>query len=154
MDFKISENIDELYNAGFGVKQQDHLLLNIYEMLHLVRLKKIKGDEQQILGFARDKDKHFDRNFKLFTFFLKSGRMILASPKYDSSFLIYELGIRRSEKHAKYMCFVFSKQDNINFDMIQEKIKIAGEQRKIPLFAIFDNATDKFYFLKLSHIDF
>ncbi len=139
--------------SRLGEKKQNKIEYSLVEALYLQEQNKIKIfhnskllSAEQILKKAKTKDKRIETKLIAFSDLRKKGYVVKTALKFGADFRIYKKGIKPGQDHAKWILYVTTESEKINWHEFAAKNRVAHSTKKNLLIAIVDEESDVSYY--------
>jgi tRNA-intron endonuclease, archaea type len=141
---------DRLHSKGFGEKESNATVLDLFEALYLFRKEKIapvdlKGknlSENDLLKRGLLRDKKFYSKFIVFSKLREAGYVVRTGLKFGFDFRVYPKGKKQGEAHTKWVVQVFGEELKFTYTELSRMVRLSGNIRAKLLLAIVDREND------------
>lgn len=146
----ISSNSPEAYllnkKRQLGEKIREKIRYSFYETAYLLDTNKLELIQknkrisfQEFINKIRKFDKKIQINYPVFKELREKGYILKTALKFGSDFRVYEKTKTGVHKHAKWILFIGSESDKLNWKEFSAKNRIAHSTRKKLLIALVDS---------------
>ena len=150
---------NDLLSKGYGERYDDEFILNSFETLYLLYIKKLqvlkttKNVSFDSLMQIYKKDEHdVLTKFLIYRDLRNRGYVARKGFGFGSDFLVYEKG-QFEKKGAKYLVFALNEGTQEKFVHVQKIIEQITKMGKDPIIAVIERRGEVIYY-KISKVDF
>tara|TARA_B110000014_G_scaffold253195_1_gene232333 strand:+ start:16 stop:597 length:582 start_codon:yes stop_codon:yes gene_type:complete len=150
---------NELLSKGFGERYDEEFILNSFETLYLLYIKKLQvlritkniSFDSLIQIYKKDESDVFTK-FLIYRDLRNRGYVAKNGFGFGSDFLVYEKG-QFGKKGAKYLVFALNEGTQEKILHVQRNIEQITNMGKEPIIAVIERRGEIIYY-KISKIDF
>ena len=150
---------NELLSKGFGERYDEEFILNSFETLYLLYIKKLQvlritkniSFDSLIQIYKKDESDVFTK-FLIYRDLRNRGYVAKNGFGFGSDFLVYEKG-QFGKKGAKYLVFALNEGTHEKIGQIQKNIFEITQMGKEPIIAVIERRGEVIYY-KISKINF
>jgi len=142
----------ELYQSGFGEKEEKSLILNSYESLYLLSINKVNViNKKKMLTFEELMDLLYNKDKDLLTRFLvyrdlrSRGFVVKEGFGFGVDFRVYDKG-EYGKNTAKYIVFVLNEGNEVAFGKILQDAVDIKRMGKNSVIAVIDRRGEVIYY--------
>jgi len=149
---------DQLRNKGYGDKENNNYLLETYEALYLLHLKKLvitNGDVvdfSDLLKHALRYDKEIVTKFLVYRDLRSRGYVVKEGFGFGTDFRVYERG-GYEKKRAKYVVFCVNEGINVKVGELSKHVREIETMGKNAIAAVVERRGEVIYY-KLTNMKF
>lgn len=149
---------DQLRNKGFGDREDKDYLLETYEALYLLYLKKLVITSGRIDNFASllkhvlKYDKEIVTRFLVYRDLRSRGYVVKEGFGFGADFRVYERG-EHDKKRAKYVVFCINEGMNIKVGELSKNVREIETMGKNAIAAVVERRGEVIYY-KLTNMKF
>ena len=149
---------DQLRNKGFGDREDNDYLLETYEALYLLYLKKLVITSGRIDNFASllklvlKYDKEIVTRFLVYRDLRSRGYVVKEGFGFGADFRVYERG-EYEKKHAKYVVFCINEGINVKVGKLSKNVREIETMGKNAIAAVVERRGEVIYY-KLTNMKF
>lgn len=149
---------DLLRNKGFGEREDNDYLLETYEALYLLYLKKLAITSGRIDSFASllkhvlKYDKEIVTRFLVYRDLRSRGYVVKEGFGFGADFRVYERG-EYEKKRAKYVVFCINEGINVKVGELSKNVREIETMGKNAIAAVVERRGEVIYY-KLSNMKF
>jgi tRNA-intron endonuclease, archaea type len=149
---------DQLRNKGFGDREDNDYLLESYEALYLLYLKKLVITSGRIDNFASllkhvlKYDKDIVTRFLVYRDLRSRGYVVKDGFGFGADFRVYERG-EYEKKRAKYVVFCINEGINVNVGELSKNVREIETMGKSAIAAVVERRGEVIYY-KLTNMKF
>jgi tRNA-intron endonuclease, archaea type len=149
---------DQLRNKGFGDREDNDYLLESYEALYLLYLKKLVITSGRIDNFANllkhvlKYDKDIVTRFLVYRDLRSRGYVVKDGFGFGADFRVYERG-EYEKKRAKYVVFCINEGINVNVGELSKNVREIETMGKNAIAAVVERRGEVIYY-KLTNMKF
>lgn len=149
---------DQLRNKGYGDKQDNEYLLETYEALYLLYLKKLVITSGRIDNFASllkhvlKYDKEIVTRFLVYRDLRSRGYVVKEGFGFGADFRVYERG-EYEKKRAKYVVFCINEGINVRVGELSKNVREIETMGKNAIAAVVERRGEVIYY-KLTNMKF
>jgi len=151
---------EEVYNIGcYGKIIEDHLVLNLYEALHLIERKKItvkegrkKLDKKKFYKRASEIDEEFPQKYTVYKDLRERGFLVRTGFKFGTHFRVYDRGVKlkkgpkSAKEHTKWIVHAVPEDFKFSYAELSRAVRLAHNIRAKMLWAVVDEEKDVTYY--------
>ena len=150
---------NELLSKGFGERYDEEFILNSFEALYLLYIKKLQvlkitkniSFDSLMQIYKKDESDVFTK-FLIYRDLRNRGYVARKGFGFGSDFLVYEKG-QFGKKGAKYLIFALNEGTQEKILYVQRNIEQITNMGKEPIIAVIERRGEVIYY-KISKIDF
>lgn len=149
---------DQLRNKGFGDREDNDYLLETYEALYLLYLKKLVITSGRIDNFASllklvlKYDKEIVTRFLVYRDLRSRGYVVKEGFGFGADFRVYERG-EYEKKRAKYVVFCINEGINVKVGKLSKNVREIETMGKNAIAAVVERRGEVIYY-KLTNMKF
>ena len=149
---------DQLRNKGFGDREDNDYLLETYEALYLLYLKKLLITSGRIHNFASllklalKYDKEIVTRFLVYRDLRSRGYVVKEGFGFGADFRVYERG-EYEKKRAKYVVFCINEGINVKVGKLSKNVREIETMGKNAIAAVVERRGEVIYY-KLTNMKF
>ena len=149
---------DQLRNKGFGDREDNDYLLETYEALYLLYLKKLLITSGRIHNFASllklalKYDKEIVTRFLVYRDLRSRGYVVKEGFGFGADFRVYERG-EYEKKRAKYVVFCINEGINVKVGELSKNVREIETMGKNAIAAVVERRGEVIYY-KLTNMKF
>lgn len=149
---------DQLRNKGFGDREDNDYLLETYEALYLLYLKKLVITSGRIDNFASllklvlKYDKEIVTRFLVYRDLRSRGYVVKEGFGFGADFRVYERG-EYEKKRAKYVVFCINEGINVKVGELSKNVREIETMGKNAIAAVVERRGEVIYY-KLTNMKF
>ena len=149
---------DQLRNKGFGDREDNDYLLETYEALYLLYLKKLVITSGRIDNFASllklvlKYDKEIVTRFLVYRDLRSRGYVVKEGFGFGADFRVYERG-EYEKKRAKYVVFCINEGINVRVGELSKNVREIETMGKNAIAAVVERRGEVIYY-KLTNMKF
>jgi tRNA-intron endonuclease, archaea type len=149
-----SEGAFSLYEKSqFGEKKSGRIEYSGVEAIFLVgrgRMTVVSGkkeiSEDMLIRKIRRGDKKIELKSSVFSDLRKKGYIVKTALKFGAEFRVYSKGVKPGQDHAKWIVFVVSENEKVDWREFSAKNRVAHSTKKKLLLAVVDEEGDVIYY--------
>ncbi len=142
-----------LISKGYGIKNKNYLILDIYETLYLLennRLDLIHRNKpistEEYIKKQIKNNKFFFNNYLVYKDIKSLGYIIKTGLKFGFDFRVYPLGKKIDEAHTKYVISIVDENKSIKPNFFSKSIRMAQGLNTNLILAMIDNDLNITYY--------
>ena len=150
---------NDLLSKGYGERYDDEFILNSFETLYLLYIKKLQVLKttknvsfDSLMQIYKKDERDVFTNFLIYRDLRNRGYVAKNGFGFGSDFLVYEKG-QFGKKGAKYLVFALNEGTQEKILHVQRNIEQITNMGKEPIIAVIERRGEIIYY-KISKIDF
>ena len=142
--FFVEKNFSDIYEKNFGVLKDKILYLSIYEVMYLIKLKKIKN-----LSTGDIKKKSFfdEKIFLVYADLKKKNYNVRTAFKFGFDFRVYNKGIKNKDfEHSLWFIKIIDESYKQKIFQFSKDLRVSNTAKKKMIYAVVDNELSITYY--------